>query len=992
MRKNRFRADQMTIAVRSGLAWIGLLTRMILTGSEAFAEGTAPPQADHQPAIQLIIDDSLANELSAHLPDCFAITPKSRFQKSNLLRDLTAGDSLVWIGAPTDLPTELWIGDFQPAKRPLAVVAARNSPLPHEPLPKVKAAVHSAFMLPPKEFAQHNIDEEIRAAFLPILEAYDRFGQLVGYPGIVLSHSAPALVSGRYEGAEWFCFFFDQPTEAMPVTAWMSLLDSIAMRHESQLAVESCSANFASYQPGERVQLSTRVCSSRGAAAAIELRFLAQGPGQADFTPVATIRRVVTANGATEAICDYLAPAQAGLWRFRVEICQDPQHAETLSVAGKPIVIDRREAGFVVTSKPLTTPTTMQISGPNFAFDGADGFWVGTHYYPSSSWWEWAWRDFDPVLAERDFRAMRSASNRLVRVWVDPVLDESSLRAMDAAIYLAAERGIVLDFCFFNQWIQKLGFERPSGEQVAFEFRHPRDFNLYSISLRNLALQREYVGVLANRWRQADNVMYNLANETYVKDPDAAQMDPEVIAWDGIPEAKGERRDTLLFRRWAAELTQAIRQAGGEQPVFGGYLFSLNSGGDNYLANSDAPLVTWHGYAPPPQLASALQYFDPTSSGRPLLLEEFGTSGWNNKEHYDAAAHRALAAGASAAMSYEWGVSWLAKESCFVPLPIRQSLVENPDPRWFAPVIEYARVTTAAKGVGIAPFASGFGYGSIYHGTPFPAEAAIALARIGVMARDLAKDPIPELVYVVVPEARTAEIPAYVATFEKLWREGVEFGIWQEVQIERLPEEARTIICPGTFAAETKDHFQKLRATGAQVFDQPGQDWLTATVLPRVEVTPAGQVSTMMRRTKQGALYSFFADKPIAQASIGTSNHKVEVGLAPLGLLLESEGGIRMLEAAGDVTIDNSLFCKISSGRAILAAKMAPHLPDAELIEVMATEPTTIQFQRQIRLIELFAEPQPTAIGAITPTEPTMVLDIDSEMIRYRLRVYFSNK
>jgi hypothetical protein len=992
MWKTRCRAGQLTTVGTSGLARVGLLVFTILTECGAHAEETLPPEANRPPAIQIVVEDALAKELNAHLPECFVIIPKSQLQSSNLLRDLAIGDSLVWIGTPAGLPAELWIGNFQPAKGPLAVVAAPNSPLPHESLPKVKAAVHSAFLLPPKEFAQHNIDEEIRAAFLPILEAHDRFGQLVGYPGIVLSHSAPALVSGRYEGAEWFCFFFDQPAEAMPAAAWKSLLNSIAIRHQSQLAVESCSASFASYQPGERVQLRARVRSSRATAAAIELRFLAQGPGQAEFTPVATIRRVATAHGATEAICDYLAPAQPGLWRFRVEICQDPEHAETLTIVGKPIVIDRREAGFVVTPKPLKTPTTMKISGPNFAFDGADGFWVGTHYYPSSSWWEWAWRDFDPVLAERDFRAMRSASNRLVRVWVDPVLDESSLRAMDAAIFLAAQQGIVLDFCLFNQWVQNLGFERPSGEQVAFEFRHPRDFNLYSISLRNLALQREYAGVLANRWRQADNVMYNLANETYVKDPDASQMDPEVVAWEGIPEAKGERRDTLLFRRWAAELTQAIRQAGGEQPVFGGYLFSLNAGGDNYLANADAPLVSWHAYAPPAQLASTLQYFDPTSSGRPLLLEEFGTAGWNNEEHYDGAAHRALAAGAAAAMSYEWGVSWLAKESCFVPLPIRQSLVENPDPRWFAPVIEYARVTTAAKGVGIAPFASGFGYGSIYHGTPFPAGAALALGRVGAMARNLAKAPFPELVYVVVPEARTADIPAYMATFEQLWREGIEFGVWQEAQIESLPQEARTLICPGTVSAKTKNHFEKLRATGAQVFDQPGQDWLTASVLPRVKVTPSGAVSTSMRRTKQGALYSFFADKPLAKASIATHQHEVELGLAPMGLLLEGPEGISMLEATGDVTIDNSLFCKVSSGRAILAAKTAPHLPDADLIEIMATEPTRIQFQRTIRLIEMFAEPQPSAVGVIAPPEPTKVLDIDSEMIRYRLRVHFSNE
>ena len=47
--------------------------------------------------------------------------------------------------------------------------------------------------------------------------------------------------------------------------------------------------------------------------------------------------------------------------------------------------------------------------------------------------------------------------------------------------------------------------------------------------------------------------MFNLSNETYIKDPDPTQMDKEVQAWEGMPKEKGILRDTLLFRRWAKE-------------------------------------------------------------------------------------------------------------------------------------------------------------------------------------------------------------------------------------------------------------------------------------------------------------------------------------------------------------------------------------------------------------------------------------------------------
>ena len=44
-------------------------------------------------------------------------------------------------------------------------------------------------------------------------------------------------------------------------------------------------------------------------------------------------------------------------------------------------------------------------------------------------------------------------------------------------------------------------------------------------SFQNLALQREFLQVLAKRWRGAGNLVYNLSNEPRVKAPDPALMD-----------------------------------------------------------------------------------------------------------------------------------------------------------------------------------------------------------------------------------------------------------------------------------------------------------------------------------------------------------------------------------------------------------------------------------------------------------------------------------
>lgn len=84
----------------------------------------------------------------------------------------------------------------------------------------------------------------------------------------------------------------------------------------------------------------------------------------------------------------------------------------------------------------------MNINGTSLRLDGRDEFWVGTNYYPSISWWDWLWRDFRPLKAAEDLTAMRHTGYRIVRIWLDPVLDEQSLRAADAAVYLAAQQGI----------------------------------------------------------------------------------------------------------------------------------------------------------------------------------------------------------------------------------------------------------------------------------------------------------------------------------------------------------------------------------------------------------------------------------------------------------------------------------------------------------------------------------------------------------------------
>ncbi|HWB96301.1 MAG TPA: hypothetical protein VG672_06350, partial [Bryobacteraceae bacterium] len=550
---------------------------------------------------------------------------------------LAGGDHLIWIGAPAALPADLWVGAFRPVEGPVALSVPDSSPLPMQQVFH-RAAADSAYLKPVKEMPYHNQDEELRADLEPLLEARDRFGQVVGYPAVLMRHYAPSFVRRRFDGGEHFFFLLDRPSEALDDQAWAGLLATIAMRLKTGLELARTGADYASYRSGERVTARAVLRNVGPRMAAGTLRFLAKAPGEREFRAVQQERRLPDAGGSSEAIASFVPHGPPGLWSLRVELLADPAHLTEPAVAGRPVLIDRRDTGFIVLDSELRGGPRISFDGPRIRIDGSGGFLTGTNYYPSSSWWEWLWRDFRPLAAVEDFASMRRTGYRIVRIWAEPELDETTLRAMDAAIYLAGRAGLVVDLCLFTQWVRTMAFENPNHDRIRFDFRGPRDFNIYGISLRNLEWQRGYAASLARRWRSAENLVFNLANETYVNDPDRSQMDPKALQWPGIPASPGVLRDSLLFRAWAREIVAAIRETGAKQPVIPGYIFAEMKGGDAYLAQRDGEIAAWHSYSNFDHTAAALSYVDPHSSGRPMLLEEMGTTGWNRPEVYDALA------------------------------------------------------------------------------------------------------------------------------------------------------------------------------------------------------------------------------------------------------------------------------------------------------------------------------------------------------------------
>lgn len=932
--------------------------------------------------IFLIAEKDVINAIGSKAPKPIKLIEKSTLDAQGIVEALAKGAFMIWIGNADNIPKELSIGSFDISQDELNIKPAQTTPLTVNGIKLSGAAVQSGFILPPKEMPLHNIDEEVRADFLPIFEAYDRFGNLVGFPGVLMSYYAPSLAAGRFKGSECFFFFINEPLKMLDANGWQHIFEKIDERNKSRLQVKNFNTNYASYKPGERIQINTAIQNRGKKAVASTLRFYIQSPDAKEFSPLTEMRRVAEGNSDTQAVCDFLASSRTkGLWKIKLEIWQDVDNAEKLAYTkGELKLIDSREIGFMVLAEELFTPQMFRFEGPEIIIDNKKGFWSGTHYYPSTSWWEWVWRDFRPLKAAEDFAAIRKAGYRIVRIWIDPVIDEPVLRAMDAAIQLASDYGIVLDICIFTQWVRYMGFERNSGEQVTFEFRNPEDFNIVSFSLRNLNLQREYMQVIGSRWKNAGNIFYNIANEVFVNNPDNSQVDAEVLSWPENKLPAGARRDTMLFNRWSGEMTKALRKVGANQPAMPGYMFSTMNGGDVYLGNKDAPIVPWHSYLPTDQTALTIQYFDPISSNRPLLLEEFGRLGWNNIKNYDENVHYALAAGAAAAMSYEWGVSWLSRESCYTPIPLLEAGVENPDPRWFPPYLTLNK-TWPENGVGMCATPSGTGYGSIYHGTPFPAEAAVALGRLGLMGEGLQRVVFPEKVFVIIPQTKTDALEAVENTFKALWKQKAIFGVWQEADLASLPNGTKAIICPVSLSSG----LPAIKSRGIKVFE--GADaWKSCDELEKVSVDKPGNINLLSRRTSKGILFTLVHTGNKENISVQYKAEKVNIGIEDFALVHYTNNGIALLEGTGDFIINNTKFCSIDKGRLIVSSSNETGLLATSRLKLIVTGPAKLSFRKNIASV---------AISDGLQQEPRVVkykgsgreLDIDDQLSKYVIHV-----
>jgi hypothetical protein len=97
------------------------------------------------------------------------------------------------------------------------------------------------------------------------------------------------------------------------------------------------------YHSGERTHVRVRLQNHKPESRSVYIRYYIKSTSDEEFRFVLMHRRCPDAFSETEAIADLLIDGGEGAWIIRIEVLQDPVHANELSVLGDPLLLERRD-------------------------------------------------------------------------------------------------------------------------------------------------------------------------------------------------------------------------------------------------------------------------------------------------------------------------------------------------------------------------------------------------------------------------------------------------------------------------------------------------------------------------------------------------------------------------------------------------------------------------------------------------------------------------
>lgn len=934
---------------------------------------------------------------------------------NSFLEAVSEGESFIFIGmSGLERLKELWIDTYE--EEPFAYLTFNNrNPMRNTKLDNVnhvKGKCRYVYLRPEKTYLCHGIDEEIRANIYPIAEAAGRYGNVIGYPAVMIRNYANSLVKGRFKGSSWYVFLFENPEEIMSIEDWKLTLRSIMDYDSEKCYISRLRTEYPLYLKDEKVKLE---CTATNLRKEIESTIVRFEVIDENGTPIKEIGEVERCLNVNEEMCisyDWYPEAGSNLYRIRASLYKQDRFRYGLARESNAVWIDAEEY-MVLIKDDHQEEQFFSIEGSKIDIQGKSGFFLGTNYFPSSSFYDWTYRDLRVDKVYADIVNMKMHGIKVVRIFADPVLDEEALRGLDACLELCERNGITIILTIFTSWTRwlEINIKNNKSKKEVMDFKNDA---LVGVYLHNMEFQTDYVTVLAERFKNKKNFIWDITNEFGIVDPDNSQLDPSWMK-HADRNLSSPYKNTEIFRQWVNKMEDAIKSTGASQLIIKGMAF--DTGVDNYLSTKDADIISWHTYEPVITSAKTTLYNNVSCINKPLIVEEFGSrrngcdvlqegvfTGEVNPEisdkkylekRYEEQLHYFLGTGAAGACSYEWGVSWLTRHLPYTSPPRKYNneiAREKLDIHAQIGMYDYSK-TWPQGSIGICPWAASFEFGMNYSCIPCSSPTLKLFKKYAYAWSDLDFHPQSHKVYLVIPiefsdflpnEGYKRKTEVLFKAIEKLWKNGIVFGVWQEDELDHFNIKDAIIIFPNEnkIKPETGYELEKLTKNGVRVYKGQDFSWDEDNDLERVPFTAPCDIHLLVREGNNSRTYIMRnLQKELHAVKLKCSNADIEIQVKSFGLLQVKRENIVMAESEGKVLIGDQLISDSGGIKYIIKSLGEEDLRYADKILVIAYGPLKLKVDRRFRTAKVLGDRGQT-LDTIMP-EPladSNLFEIDGHM------------
>lgn len=881
---------------------------------------------------------------------------------SEIEEKLSAGESMVFASPEhLSLLNSLWI-----TLVPGTVggqTATKNCPANISNLSIVNAKGYVG-ICPPSHYALHGVHEEPRMEHYPFLVEKDQYGTERGTLGLLLKHYDKSLTFSRFQGGCWYVLSAELTGESLD-----ALCQAAIQYSKSQCMITRLRPEFPLYYSNERVRLRCQIRNSGKELQAAELSLKAVWENCS--IEIGTRELMLNASDTTDVELDWYPGSlpEEGLCTIQATLKWMDRKSYGHKRDASAVLIDQMEEKVYFRKEENRKRPAAGVTPTAISIDGETDFWIGTHYYPCTDFYELSYRPMRTALAEQEIKRMAASGVRICRIWCDPILEEASIRGMEVLLEMFADHGIVAIVTFFTSWARWL--EVCIAEcQCRFEAVDMIDDSYIGLIPQNMECQKSYVAVLGQRWKHISNLIWDLTNEfSVVKDsPEQAIME---------------------FEAWACSLKDALRLTGAEQPLIFG-TSCWDTGSENYRCNTLSDIVPDHNY----QVKGAVEYlpFYQNSACRkqPFFTEEFGGVWTDHDERareYCYRYHMFLASGNAAAVNYEWGVIWLADGLSGMPAYLKyqnEAPVDELEGFFYTGRDSYSK-TWPAGTAGLCPWIASPEYGCIVTAANVLTPTNLVMKRLAQIGKGLQYVPKPENVYLLLPfETKPfAQGVGYQRFTERinrwlnmLWARGTDFEIWQEDRIAELPASAKILLCPNeqNLTPQMEEAFCTLKARGVEIFRDGDERW--ADRLPIVSLEPSDHRRLLHRSVPNGSLQVLINDGEQRCFTYG----KLKIEVAQSGLWLEQQDKLTLAGFKG--TLSYGSLSTQSEGMAYVRSCDGTDLESAACLEVLPLECGRIDLPEDTVSAELWDDTR-----MIAALEVKRQLQITQEYLPYSLHL-----